>query len=52
MTIEETVTISKTDYDLLLFRSGQIDQINQAVNQLENNELDGFNFIQKVLGIL
>ena len=49
---KEVVVISKKEYNDLLFRKKQIEQINKEANRLENAEIDGFDFGELVLNIL
>lgn len=48
----ETVTITREEHKNLLFRRQQIEQINVIIMELENGEIDGFDFGEKVLDIL
>lgn len=48
----ETVEITETEYNNLLFRQQQIEQICELANQLEEGMIDGFDFGEMVLDIL
>lgn len=49
---EEMITISKWEYENLLFRKKQIEQLNEVADELENGEIDGIDFGEKVLNII
>lgn len=48
----ETVEITETEYNNLLFRQQQIEQLCELANQLEEGMIDGFDFGEMVLNIL
>ena len=50
--MEDQVTISKLEYENLLFRKKQVELLNELVDRLENGELDGFDFGEEVLNVL
>ena len=48
----EKVEISLTEYENLIFYKEQINRINKVADELENGEIDGFDFGEKILNIL
>ena len=52
MSNSETITITKSKYNSLLFARKQIKEINKIAVELENGEIDGFDFGECVLNII
>lgn len=48
----KTVEITETEYNNLLFRQQQIEQINELADKLEDGSIDGFDFGELILDIL
>lgn len=48
----EEVNITKLEYENLLFFKKQIAQMNELADELENGEIDGVEFGEKVLNVL
>lgn len=48
----KTLEITETEYNNLLFKQQQIEQINELADKLEKGLIDGFDFGELVLNIL